>query len=146
MFLYVSVYVQSRYFNDHIMSGCKLSQSHILYGFRNLSSFLYPVTSYCWCVVFIFIYCKMFSMMHAWQKCCKWMPISRQQTFLTCSDQLYMRHNWVSISFSSAERMIKLLAKLSWLCELVFLCAWWSDKRYTAHDVYYSSVSGQTWP
>ena len=72
------------------------------------------------------------------------MPISQHQTFLTCSDQLYMRHNWVSISCSSAARMIKLLAKLSWLCVLGFLCAWWSDKRYTVHDVvYYSTVSGQ---
>ena len=94
----------------------------------------------------------MFSMMHAWQKCCKWTPISQHQTLLTCSDQLYMRHNWVSISCSSAERVIKLLANLSWLCELIFLCAWWSDIRYTAHDVVYSSsvsvrhgLSSQDW-
>jgi len=37
------------------------------------------------------------------------MAISQHQTFLTCSDQLYMRHKWVSISCSSAERMINIL-------------------------------------
>lgn len=67
----------------------------------------------------------MFSMMHALQKCCKMNAhFSTTKKHLTCSDLLYMRHNWVSISCCNAESIIKLLAELSWICALVFLCAW----------------------